>query len=83
MIIAARTALLGAFAAAGVAAVASVAGAAPGERSSTRVEAPHTRVETGRKVAVDAPYAFVRVDRKTGRVVVRAPFANVDVPPRR
>ena len=29
---------------------------------------------------VDAPYAFVRVDRKIGRVLVRAPFVDLDVP---
>ena len=82
MIIAARMSVLGVLAAASVAGLAAAASAAPGERSSTRVEAPHTRVETGRRVGVDAPYAFVRVDRKTGRVVVRAPFANIDVPRR-
>jgi hypothetical protein len=82
MIIAARSARLGAIAAASLTAVASAASAAPGERASTRVEAPYTRVDSGRKVAVDAPHAFVRVDRKTGRVVVRAPFANIDVPRR-
>lgn len=82
MIIAARKALLGVCAAASIAAVASVASAAPGERPSTRVEAPHTGVATGRKVIVDSPHAFVRVDRKTGRVVVRAPFTNIDLPRR-
>ena len=82
MITGARTALLGAIAVGSLAALAPPAGAATRERPTTRVEAPYTRVESGRKVAVDAPHAFVRVDRKRGRVVVRAPFANIDVPRR-
>jgi hypothetical protein len=82
MITGARTALLGAVAVASAAALAPAADAATRERPTTRVEAPYTRVENGRKVAVDAPHAFVRVDRKTGRVVVRAPFVDLDVPRR-
>ena len=82
MITGARTAILGAVAVASLAALAPPAGAATRERPTTRVEAPYTRVESGRKVAVDAPHAFVRVDRKRGRVVVRAPFVDLDVPRR-
>jgi hypothetical protein len=81
MIITARLGVLGAAAIASMAAVASSAGAATRDRS-THVEAPYTRVESGRKLAVDAPYAFVRVNRRTGRVIVRAPFVDLDVPRR-
>ncbi|MCB1485550.1 MAG: hypothetical protein KDJ17_11735 [Hyphomicrobiaceae bacterium] len=42
------------------------------------VDAPFTHVETGRRVVVDAPFAFVHVDRH-GRYV-RAPFVNLWIP---
>ena len=52
--------------------------------ADVKVEAPHTRVETdsknGRRVAVDAPYADVKVDRD--RVRVKAPFVDIEIPRR-
>jgi hypothetical protein len=44
------------------------------------VEAPFTRVETGRRgrVAVDAPFSSVRVGKRG--VWVRAPFVDIYVP---
>ena len=42
------------------------------------VEAPFTRVEHGRRVVVDAPFAHVYVDRY-GRHIV-APFVNLHLP---
>ncbi len=42
------------------------------------VDAPYTRVEAGRRVIVDAPFASVYVGRE-GRHI-RAPFVNLWVP---
>ncbi len=50
-----------------------------GYRHRRVVRAPFTRVETGRRVIVDAPFASVYVNRRHG-VHVRAPFVNLWVP---
>jgi hypothetical protein len=44
-----------------------------------KVDAPYTRVEAGRRVRVDAPFADVDVNSDRRRVRVLAPFADVDV----
>jgi hypothetical protein len=45
----------------------------------TTIEAPYTRVEAGRRVHVDAPYASVDVNTERRRVRVQAPFVDLDV----
>jgi hypothetical protein len=59
---------------------------APAERvaqakDGVKVEAPATRVETGRDVRVEAPGTSVKVDRDRGRVRVQAPHTDVKVDP--
>ena len=53
---------------------------ADADRRRTRdVDAPYARVEAGRRVRVDAPFADVDVNSDRRRVRVQAPFADVDV----
>ena len=52
-------------------------------KDAVRVEAPATRVETGRNVRVDAPHTAVRVNKDTGKVAVRAPHTDVKVDPQK
>lgn len=49
-----------------------------GARQSHHVDAPFTHVETGRKVAVEAPFTSVYVGKR-GRYV-RAPFVSLWIP---
>jgi hypothetical protein len=51
----------------------------PARKPGVKVEAPYTRVEAGRRVQVDAPYANVDVDSDRRRVRVQAPFVDVNV----
>ena len=55
------------------------AGADRRRTRDVKVDAPYTRVETGRRVRVDAPFADVDVNSDRRRVRVQAPFADVDV----
>jgi hypothetical protein len=48
------------------------------EERGTVVDAPTTHVDTRGPVTVDAPGAFVQVDR--GSVHVEAPFVNLHIP---
>jgi hypothetical protein len=68
---------------AGVTALSALAGQGdggkPARKPDVKVEAPYTRVEAGRRVQVDAPYANVDVDSDRRRVRVQAPFVDVNV----
>jgi hypothetical protein len=70
-------------AAAGVTALSALAGEGdegkPARKPGVKVEAPYTRVETGRRVQVDAPFANVDVNSDRRRVRVHAPFVDVNV----
>lgn len=50
-----------------------------GRARDVKVDAPYTRVEAGRRVRVDAPFADVDINSDRRRVRVQAPFADVDV----
>ena len=58
--------------------IAAIADDKKDERATTRVEAPHTKVDVDDEtVSVEAPYTSVKV--RPRRVRVRAPYVNLDI----